>query len=127
MVPTLALVGYLAAARGVENLYPLSTFPMYSGSGGPAASRVMARTAGGDFVEVTDLDAWDCPSLPRLEDVQCAGSDNIPYLDREREEHIRAHPGTGGAPVEVVRRVFSFDGAQRSAFCPIARCTAKRR
>jgi hypothetical protein len=126
LVATLAFAGYFLAARGVGNLYPLSTFPMYSGAPAAALSRVMARTAAGEFLEVTDLVAWRCETLPRLEDVACADARGIAYVDREREDHIRAHAGAGAEPVELVRRVFSFDGAARPAACVISRCAATR-
>jgi hypothetical protein len=124
-VATLVLAGYLLAARGVGDLYPLSTYSMYAGSPGDSISRVMALV-GGSFVEVTDLSSWQCDNLPHLEAAQCGGARGIAYLDREREAHIRNHPGDGGEPVELVRRVFSFDGVQRPAYCTLARCRARR-
>jgi hypothetical protein len=136
-VATLALVGYVLAAAGAGNVYPVSTFPMYSGAAGEAVSRVMARDAGGAFVEVTDLEGWRCDgAVPALEATTCGDARGIAYLDRERDAHIRAHAaasgggGSGGngsgEPFELVRRVFSFDGVERPAYCPIARCTARR-
>jgi hypothetical protein len=125
LVSTLVLAGYLAAAKGVGNLYPISTFPMFSESSGEAVTRIMART-GGEFVEVDEFTSWDCPKLPSLDTTSCAGVPSIPYVDREREDYLRAHAGSGGERVELVRRVFSFDGAQRPPYCVIAQCTAKR-
>jgi hypothetical protein len=124
-VAALALFGYLAAARGVENFYPLSTFPMYSGDPAPTGSRIMARGANG-FVEVTDLVDWGCDNLPHLESSTCGDARNIPYLDREREQFIVTHAGSGRESFELVRRVFSFDGKSR-ADCTLAHCRASRR
>ena len=118
------LGAYALAARGVENLYPFSVFPMYSGEAGTGTSRVMARTAEGAFVEVTAFERWQCDALPVLETTTCAGVGGIPYIDREREQYLRAHAGTGGQPIELVRRVFSFDDVARPTHCPLVRCTA---
>jgi hypothetical protein len=115
------------AARGVESFYPFSVFPMYSGEAGTASSRIMARSAEGGFVEVTAFERWQCDALPVLEKTTCAGVGGIPYVDREREQHIRTHAGTGGQPIELVRRVFSFDDVPRPTHCTIVRCTAVAR
>lgn len=124
-VSALALFGYLAAARGVENFYPLSTFPMYSDEPGATSSRIMAHGSDG-FVEVTDLVDWKCDNLPHLESSTCGDARAVPYIDRERERFIRAHAGNGRESFELVRRVFSFDGKSR-ADCTLARCRASRR
>jgi hypothetical protein len=120
----LVLVGYAMAARGVENLYPFSVFPMYAAARAKVISRVMARVADGSFIEVTALDRWQCDALPVLEATTCADASSIQYIDREREQYIREHAGTGGQPVELVRRVFSFDGVSRPTHCTVSRCTA---
>jgi hypothetical protein len=124
VISTIVLVSYLAAARGVENLYPVSTFPMFSGQAGEAMSRIMARTSDGRFVEVLDLVAWKCDGPAAA---SCTDVPSIPYIDRERENHILSHSGTGGEPIELVRRIFSFDGVQRPEYCVITRCQAARR
>jgi hypothetical protein len=123
----LVLIGYLAAARGVGSLYPLSTFPMYAAPAGEAVTRIMAHTAGGEWVEVGDLEGWQCDTLPHLETTRCGGAGGIAYVDREREDFIRRHLGSGGEPIELVRRVFSFDGVVRPPYCVISRCRARRR
>jgi hypothetical protein len=127
LISILALIGYFTAARGVENLYPVSTFPMFSGAAAPAISRVMTRTASGELHEVTEFTSWQCDNLPHLDATLCLDVPSIPYIDREREDHIRSHPGAGAEPVELVRRIFSFDGVERPASCVIARCSATRR
>jgi len=124
-VALLAMGGYTLIARGAGSVYPFSVFPMYSEKSVPFTSRVMVR-AGGEFFEVTDYQGWRCEALPTLEATSCGGVGGIPYIDREHEAHIRAHPGAGGEPVALVRRVFSFDGVDRSP-CEITRCTASRR
>ncbi|MGZ3456125.1 MAG: hypothetical protein ACXVEF_41355 [Polyangiales bacterium] len=130
--PRLALgiavfVGYFVAARVARNIYPLSTFPMYSEGTVRAAARGMVRTSAGTYAEVTAFDQWRCESLPVLETTSCAETSAIPYIAREQEQYIRAHQGVGGSAVELVQRVFSFDGTPRPAHCVIARCTAVRR
>jgi hypothetical protein len=122
-VAALLFVAYLLAARGAGNFYPLSTFPMYSGAGG-SMSRIMARLDG-KFLEVTALSSWKCDYLPQLDTTSCAGAGSIGYVDRERQAHIEAHSGEGGVPVELVRRVFSFDGVQRPEYCVITTCRAR--
>jgi hypothetical protein len=119
-VAVLALIGYLLAARGVGSLYPFSTFPMYSGAAGGAVSRLMARLPSGELVEVTDLVGWQCGKM-----TQC-GPAGIGYVDREREEHMRKHSGSGGEAVQLVRRIFSFDGVERAPYCVVAECRARR-
>ncbi len=122
----LVLVGYGLAARGVENLYPFSVFPMYAGTAEAATSRIMARTEGGAVVEVTAFAAWSCEALPSLETTSCHDIRGIPYIDREREAYVREHPlgERSGEPVTLVRRVFSFDGKSRPEACPVAQCRA---
>lgn len=126
----LALLGYAISARGVENLYPFSVFPMYASSEGAVTSRIMARTAAGELLEVDRFQGWSCPELPALDATSCEGVRGIPYIDREREAHVRAHPLGGGEgegePVELVRRVFSFDGKARAETCRLAACRARR-
>lgn len=123
----LVFIGYSAVARSVGNLYPFSIFPMYAGKAGDATSRVMVRGADGAYEEVPRYEGFACESLPVLETTTCAGVAGIPYIDREREQHIREHAGTGGQPVELVRRVFSFDGKSRPSHCVSTRCTAVKR
>ncbi len=120
-------VGYFVAARVARNIYPISNFPMYSEGTVRAAARVMVRTSAGTYGEVTAFDRWRCESLPALETTSCAETSAIPYIAREQEQYIRAHQGEGGGAVELVQRVFSFDGAKRPPHCVIARCTAVQR
>ena len=127
VVSALVLVGYLVAARGVDNFYPVSSFPMYASAKGTATSRVMALTQAGDFAEVTAFESWQCGEFGNLDATFCEGVGSIPYIDREREAHVRGHPGTGGAPIQLVRRVFSFDGKTRRSHCVLAQCTAVRK
>ena len=126
----LALLGYAIIARGVENLYPFSVFPMYASGESAVTSRIMARTAAGEILEVDRFHGWSCRELPTLDATSCEGVRGIPYIDREREAHVRAHPlGSNdgeGEPVELVRRVFSFDGKARAETCPLAACRASR-
>jgi hypothetical protein len=59
----IAMLGYLAAARGVGNLYPFSTFEMYGATRLVDASRIVVR----ERDEVHELDRfsqWRCDSAP---------------------------------------------------------------
>lgn len=127
VVAALVLAGYWVAGRGAGNFYPFSRFPMYAGSAGKTATRLMALTADNQYVEITQFDRWACDDLGHLDETKCEDAGAIGYIDREREDHIRSHPGTGGAPIKLVRRVFSFDGKTRAPHCVITQCTAVRR
>jgi hypothetical protein len=121
----LVLGGYLAVAAAARNLYPFSTFPMYSGSGASGASRIFARLGDGSLREVTDLSEWSCP---RDFDWSAPGCDarGIGYLERKFASHIRAAEGNGREAVDVVRRDFRFtlDGSLKVEECTLARCRA---
>jgi hypothetical protein len=125
-VSLLVLAGFVGAARGVGNFYPVSQFPMYSGSAGDAAARVMLF-ADGEYFEVDAFTDFACESWVPLDVGRCEGASSIPYIDRETEAWLLAHrgaPAATGRHFELVRRVFSFDGAQRPAHCVLTRCTA---
>lgn len=124
-VSLLVLFGFVAAARGVGNLYPVSQFPMYAGNAGPSTAHVMLLGRDGAYVEVDSVQALTCESLPALDAQRCDDASAIPYLAREAEQFIRAHPASGsGVDVELVLRVWSFDGKTRPAHCVVAKCTA---
>lgn len=140
-VGLLVLVGYLATARLVENLYPFSTFPMYAGERSDSASRLVAREADGSVHEASEYAAWSCEEevdLSREHD-RCGALprySTIPYIDREIVESIRSRSqgsqGASGAGVHVtiVRRVFRFPdgpGAPSVEDCEVGRCKAVRR
>lgn len=124
----LVLGGYAFAARGVGNLYPFSVFPMYAGNGETATARMMARTEAGTVLEIGAFSAWSCEPLPSFESTSCGGIRGIPYIDREHEAYVRAHPlgDHAGEPVALIRRVFSFDGQTRPDACVVATCRASR-
>ncbi len=97
---------------------------MYSGDAPAAVARLMVKD-GGDFREIGDFSAWKCDNLPHLADLSCGDARGIDYLDADREAFIRSHAGEGGRPVELVQRVFSFDGNPRQAYCVVTRCSAR--
>jgi hypothetical protein len=131
VVAALAFTGYLGVAWGVENLYPFSTFPMYSGAHTATASRVVARDGSGRLHEVEDYDAWTCDLPLRFEVSRCGDVYHIPYVDLARREYIDGHraPGQGdprGEPVDVVRHVWRFSGPGEPLVedCLLHRCRA---
>lgn len=130
-VSVLVLAGFLGAARGVGNFYPVSQFPMYSGSAGEASARVMFF-ADGEYLEVDAFKDVQCDSWAwrPLESSRCEGASSIPYIDRETEAELLKSAGTPGAnarELKLVRRVFSFDGVQRIPHCEITQCRAVAR
>jgi hypothetical protein len=135
----LVLAGYAVIARGVGNLYPFSTFSMYSSVHTTTGSRIVARDARGRLRELADYDQWRCEAGvdAMTEPRACAPGGEvygIGYLDREAREYLAAHASAsaapGSEPVEVVRRVWRFGGAPGSPAtvdCTIIRCEAVRR
>lgn len=122
-VSLLVLIGFVAAARGVGNLFPVSQFPMYAGSAGPSTAQVMVLRENA-YLAVDTFQSLSCESLPRLDAQRCDDASPIPYLARDAEQFIRAQPANGGTQVELVLRVWSFDGKTRPAHCVVAKCTA---
>jgi hypothetical protein len=137
VVALLVLGGYFTAARLVENLYPFSTFPMYSSEHTDSASRIVALEADGSAREVAEYAAWSCEEPVDLdrEPERCSALprySTIPYIDREIVDAMRQRGGAraGGAPVTIVRRVFRFPkgpGPAQIEDCALGRCTAVRR
>lgn len=129
VVAALVLVTYLLVARGLEDLYPFSTFSMYAGHATTSGSRIVARDSRGRLHEVESFDRWSCPPEEVRGDDACGAAYRIDYLDREAREYLAAHASAsaapGSEPVEVVRRVWQFGGgAPVIRDCPILRCAA---
>lgn len=133
----LVLTGYFGLARMIGNLYPFSTFPMYSGSRNDAsASRIVVRTPDGKLEEVDQYVAWSCDaSLDDVGPARCPELEmfyNIPYIDRELLDYVEAHSASdrGGESVELVRQVWRFPdgpGSPRGEACVLARCRVRRK
>ena len=126
------LVTYLLVARGLGDLYPFSTFSMYSAHPTDSGSRIVARDARGGLREVSSYDRWACPGTEALERADACGVVTaIDYLDREAREYLDGHAAAdtpGSEPVEVVRRAWRFGGdAPVIRDCPLLRCRAVRR
>ena len=129
-VATFSLVGYFLIARVVGNVYPFSTFPMYSGRHAPSGSRIVAKDVAGGLHEVTDGEAWECDS-GALSARGCVDDSvyYIGYVDREAIDFVRAHAGPDprAAPVELVRHIWSFPadrGPPMTRDCILGRCRA---
>lgn len=128
--------GYMLAALGVENLFPISTFPMYSATSPVAGARLVVRDSDGAYAEVVRFDEWSCDVEPTLERVLHATCDDgriaetLDYLSQEALDHMRAHAGTAGArePVDLMIRAWRFeaDGTLSEHDCPVTACTASR-
>jgi hypothetical protein len=131
----LVLGGYVAISFATTNLYPFSVFDMYSRPR-TTASRIVARDASGAVAEVDRFEAWRCDRPIDLSPAVCGPPESFfysPYLDQGRADYVAAHGAAdgapGGAPEDVVRRIWRLDapGPPRIDDCLLARCTAVRR
>jgi hypothetical protein len=125
----LCLLGYVAIARGLGNVYPFSTFSMYSGARASSASRVVARDDRGALHEVTDYVAWSCGEAVDVRPERCAEQQafyTIPYVDRAAEEYLLANGGDDprAVPVDVVRHIWRFRTEPNAEDCVLQRCRA---
>lgn len=134
LVAAVAFTGYFAVAFAVRDLYPFSTFAMYAGAPpSRAPSRVIARDAAGGVHEVDELVAWRCDGEAPPDRTSCLDEGSYAtttYLDRAASDWIAAHPGSGGAPVDVVRRIYRLadgGGPPIARDCVLRRCRAELR
>jgi hypothetical protein len=123
----LVLAGYCGVSYAVQNLYPFSTFDMYSRHA-QSASRVIARDASGRAAEVSRFVGWRCDGAIDASAERCRDFgrfDYTPYKDDEAIHWIASHGGEGGAPIDLVRRIWWLapDG-ERTDDCLLARCRA---
>lgn len=141
----IAFATYLLGSRGVGDLYPWSTFDMYSHTPGGTSSRVLVLD-GGETRDVADFRSWRCDGPIDLSPLRCEGIAwpfyHVPYVDAAAAALVReggAGEPEGGERVEVqlVRRIWIFrkDGAARQEApevpaevrnCPLHACTAVR-
>jgi hypothetical protein len=132
VIGALVLTGYVGVSFAVRNLYPFSTFDMYS-SIRTSASRIVARDEDGRVAEVRRFEEWSCEGPIDTSPGKCGPPGSyfyVPYLDEEARSYVGSHAGgSRGAPVEVVRRIWWLDqpGAPRTSDCLLQRCTAVRR
>jgi len=130
----LALLAYLALGRAAGNLYPFSSFNMYSTERVQSASRIVARDDQGRVHELDEYTAWDCPKPPDIRPDACPAQwpfYYIPYLDREAAALLAARqaPLPDAAPVTVIRRVFRLHerpGDPALEDCSLQTCRAVR-
>jgi hypothetical protein len=129
----LVLAGYVGVAFAVHNLYPFSTFDMYSRARS-SASRVVARDASGRVVEVERFDGWRCDGPVDVSPARCGAPGSyfyVPYIDDSRVDYIAKH-SSGDGPresVDVIRRIWWLDPgeAPRATDCELQRCSAVHR
>lgn len=127
----IALLGYLAIARGLGNLYPFSTFEMYGATPLVDASRIVALTDAGPR-ELGEFSRWRCDVPPDPDPRVCAASwpfFHIESVDRGAIDRVRAAAPPNGAATEVViaRRVWRLgerDAVLTIEDCELARCEA---
>jgi hypothetical protein len=124
----IAMLGYLAAARGVGNLYPFSTFEMYGATRLVDASRIVAK-AGEAVQEVRRFSRWSCDRVPDPDPRRCVASwpfFHIEAVDRAAIDHVSGAPAPGDDAVQVVlvRRVWRLGDEVAIEDCELARCEA---
>lgn len=124
------LAAYVAAARGVGNLYPFSTFEMYGGTRLTTASRIAVVDADGVH-EVERFLRWRCAAPIDVDPRRC--TKEWPYFHVEaRDREVLAHierapePGNDARDVNLIRRVWraTEDGPMIASDCKLARCEA---
>lgn len=122
VVSLLCFVGYFLVSRVVLNLFPFSTYSMYSSmndvqsSGQVRGCHLLAVGPDGHACDVTEFRAWDCPpwedaARRSVHDLSCPLYFNVEDPIRE---YIRRHSGHDAAAVRVdlVRRVWVFAGGR---------------
>jgi hypothetical protein len=132
-VVVLVLAGYLALGRAVRDVYPISTFAMYSAHKVDSGSRIVARTADGRIHEIDRFAGWHCPGPVSIDPAACPAEwpfYYIPYLDRAARAVLERRAGSGKERVDVVRRIWRLDGQAGPPpvhDCLLAHCQADRR
>jgi hypothetical protein len=135
-VAVLVFGGYSLLARTLQNLYPVSSYPMYAMGHADSGSRLGARDRAGRLRELRQYTDWSCERPLRLDTDQCAGEGTVQiigYLERDMEEYLAQHRAAEGSPpradaepVELVRHIWWFDeaGRARSRVCVMNQCRA---
>jgi hypothetical protein len=136
-VSIMMCAGYFVIARVLLNLFPFSTFSMFSGSrpGPPGEARgcqILAVGADGAALDVTTYRDWVCPpwedtARRSIDQLRCDAHGNV-------EAHIRdylakpSRPDESAEPVRLVRRLWIFrdNEATQTVDYPIASCRAVR-
>jgi hypothetical protein len=131
-VVAIAMLGYLAIARVLGDVYPFSTFSMYGGATLESASRIVVVAADG-AAEIESFATLACDREIDVAPLACAHEwpyAHFPAVDEEAAAAIaaRASPRGAGEPVAVVRRIWRFDadGLPVASDCELARCEATR-
>lgn len=130
-VSIVALIAYFGFSFGTGNLFPFSTFPMFSDSTPDSGARLIALDGDGGAYEIKRFESWSCPELTYVDYVDCPdGGIGNPtgYLAKEAIDFINAHSGesTQARPVSLVVRVWrlSEETVALPIDCPVAQCTA---
>ena len=127
--------GYVLTSRGLHDLFPFSTYSMYSGEHSVTASRIVARDQSGQLHELEDFAAWTCPAPIDFNPPRCSSGGavySIGYIDRDRQEYLdRARGHSASArPVTLTRHIWHFrssNGPPTIEDCDLASCTAAPR
>jgi hypothetical protein len=134
LVAWLVFTAYFLAARGVQNFFPLSVFPMYQRHAPDVVGRILVLDGRGRETALDRFESFRCePERPAIMSQEHCGRPEVAfeYLAREHQVYLDAHLGDGG-PVElrIVSRVYHLSAADDgvpSEDCEIARCSARPR
>ena len=136
VIAVLCFFAYGVVASGTLNVFPFSTFEMYSQVSVTTGSRVIVRDADGEAHEVKRYVDWSCEGPLNIDAERCMVRYPpfyfIPYKDAEVEAHIRAHPGEGDGtqPLTLVRRIWRLEhsnGPISYEDCELHTCRARRK
>lgn len=121
---------YLVAARLVGNLYPLSTFEMYSRPVPAWVTRIWARDATGALHRLDDYDEWRCePAIDLRAALERCGPEHVALDYVVRGEQVVLDAGVGGdVSVDLISRAHRLANGpgERVRECVLARCSARR-
>jgi len=128
---------YFTAARGVQNLFPLSVFDMYRAHAPEVVGRLIVVDRGDRPSELVEWHSFYCaPDRPVLRDLKaCSGdpeSRPIGYVIRDQQLHLDAHlsaePDEDAEPITISMRSYRLvdrPGAPAFTDCVVATCTAR--
>jgi hypothetical protein len=134
-VSIMVCVGYFLIARAVINVFPFSTFSMFSGSrsgkdGEARGCQILAIGGSGAALDVTEFHDWECPpwqdaARRSIDELRCDAHGNVEVHIREYIERA-SRKNDLAEPVRLVRRLWLFreDEPTETADYPIATCRA---
>ncbi len=129
---------YFTAARGIQNLFPISVFDMYRAHAPEVVARLIVVDARARPSELFEWRSFHCaPDRPVLRELEaCAAepeSRPLGYVIRDQQLHLDAHlspaPEVDAEPITISMRSYRLvdrPGAPDFEDCVVATCTARR-